>query len=427
MKGLLTFSQDENLTKVNDAQFMKARLRCFADGRTSHGWKFTLESLQKAAFTLCGKPILWAYNFWQDDANGHDEDEIPCGFIPNDEELADIQFVYDEEYDKTFIEVDCFIWKVYAEKLVEIFQRTDGVKDVSSELWIINQDKNDEYLVTDFCFTGVTILGEHINPAVQGADITIVKFSDEFENAKAEFMKLNNMEEGGQDTMENENIQELDNAVEVKRTQVKVSECVTTYKDNGDVVTEHEEHEKEVETVTEVDDNETVVVENADDCTEEKAAEDECADEPTEEKCEEVECAEETPDYEALYNSAQETITSLNSELDELKNSYSILETKCSNLEEYKMNKETEEKNRALACAMADVADCFTPAEMDEWKEKAVKCSNIDAFKNELKAAAFDRQKNNTPSVRNPIPMDCSDMKKDNATLWDRVAMEINK
>ena len=427
MKGLLTFSQDENLTKVNDAQFMKARLRCFADGRTSHGWKFTLESLQKAAFTLCGKPILWAYNFWQDDANGHDEDEIPCGFIPNDEELADIQFVYDEEYDKTFIEVDCFIWKVYAEKLVEIFQRTDGVKDVSSELWIINQDKNDEYLVTDFCFTGVTILGEHINPAVQGADITIVKFSDEFENAKAEFMKLNNMEEGGQDTMENENIQELDNAVEVKRTQVKVSECVTTYKDNGDVVTEHEEHEKEVETVTEVDDNETVVVENADDCTEEKAAEDECADEPTEEKCEQVECAEETPDYEALYNSAQETITNLNSELDELKNSYSILETKCSDLEEYKINKETEEKNRALACAMADVADCFTPAEMDEWKEKAVKCSNIDAFKNELKAAAFDRQKNSTPSVRNPIPMDCSDMKKDNATLWDRVAMEINK
>lgn len=425
MKGLLTFSQDENLTKVNDAQFMQARLRCFADGRTSHGWKFTLESLQKAAFTLFGKPILWAYNFWQDDANGHDEDEIPCGFIPNDEKLADVQFVYDEEYNKTFIEVNCFIWKVYAEKLVEIFQRTDGVKDVSSELWIINQDKDDEYLVTDFCFTGVTILGEHINPAVQGADITVVKFSDEFENAKAEFMKLNNMEEGGQDTMENENIQELDNAVEVKKTQVKVSECVTTYKDNGDIVTEHEEHEKEVETVTEVD--ETVVVENADDCTEEKAMEGECADEPTEEKCEEVECEEETPDYEALYNSAQESIANLNSELDKLKNSYSILEAKCSDLEEYKMNKETEEKNKALACAMADVADCFTPAEMDEWKEKSVKCSNIDAFKNELKAAAFDRQKNNTPSVRNPIPMDCSDMKKDNATLWDRVAMEINK
>ena len=150
MKGLLTFSKDENLTKVNDAQFMQARLRCFADGRTSHGWKFTLESVQKAAFTLLGKPILWAYNFWQDDANGHDEDEIPCGFIPNDENLADIQFVYDEEYNKTFVEVNCYIWKVYAEKLVEIFERTDGVKDVSSELWLINQDKDDEQLVTDY-------------------------------------------------------------------------------------------------------------------------------------------------------------------------------------------------------------------------------------------------------------------------------------
>lgn len=424
---LLTFS-DEKLQEVNDAQFMLARLRCFADGRTSHGWTFDLDTVKRAAFTLLGKPLLWAYNYWRDDANGHDEDEIPCGFIPNNEEMADIQFVYDEEYDKTFVEVNCYIWKVYAERLVEIFERTDGIKDVSSELWILSQDKDDEYLVTDFCFTGVTILGEHINPAVQGADITIVKFSDEFASAKEEFMRLNNMEEGGQDTMENEKMQELDNAVEVKKTQVKVSESITTYKDNGDIVTAQEEHKMETETVTEVD--ETVVVDNAGDCEEEKAAEDkktECADEPVEEKCEEVECADDTPDYEALYNSAQATITDLNAQIDELKNSYSVLEAKCSDLESYKTNKETEEKTRVLACAIAEVADCFTPAEMDEWKEKAVNCSNVDAFKNELKAAAFDQQKKTTSSIRNPIPMDCSEMKKENATLWDRVAMEIKK
>lgn len=425
---LLTFAEsNENLQSINDAQFVLARVRCFAEGITSHGWKFSLDAVKKASFSLCGKPILWSYSTWTDDAQGHEPDEIACGFIPKSEELADIQYVYDENYEKTFVEVNCYIWKVYADKIVDILARTDGVKDVSSELWIIGQDEADEYNVTDYVYTGVTILGEAINPAVKGADIRVVKFSEEYKQAEAEFVKTLNSEDG--DTkMDNEKIQELDNATEVTTTTVRVSEYTTKYDDDGNYAGDREEThcvsettveevpETEVfeETATEAEVEETVEVDNA-----------ECDKEDNAEGCIEDKNSE-TPDYEALYNAAQEQVNALTSELDELKASYSAMEVKCADLEEYKANKETEEMTKAVNCAISEVADCFSADEIEEWKAKAVNCSNIDAFKNELKACAFDKQKSTKPSIRNPIPMEFAN-KEDNAneSLWQRVAKAV--
>lgn len=425
---LLTFAEsNENLQSINDAQFVLARVRCFAEGITSHGWKFSLDAVKKASFSLCGKPILWSYSTWTDDAQGHEPDEIACGFIPKSEELADIQYVYDENYEKTFVEVNCYIWKVYADKIVDILARTDGVKDVSSELWIIGQDEADEYNVTDYVYTGVTILGEAINPAVKGADIRVVKFSEEYKQAEAEFVKTLNSEDG--DTkMDNEKIQELDNATEVTTTTVRVSEYTTKYDDDGHYAGDREEThcvsettveevpETEVfeETATEAEVEETVEVDNA-----------ECDKEDNAEGCIEDKNSE-TPDYEALYNAAQEQVNALTSELDELKASYSAMEVKCADLEEYKANKETEEMTKAVNCAISEVADCFSADEIEEWKAKAVNCSNIDAFKNELKACAFDKQKSTKPSIRNPIPMEFAN-KEDNAneSLWQRVAKAV--
>ena len=425
---LLTFAEsNENLQSINDAQFVLARVRCFAEGITSHGWKFSLDAVKKASFSLCGKPILWSYSTWTDDAQGHEPDEIACGFIPKSEELADIQYVYDENYEKTFVEVNCYIWKVYADKIVDILARTDGVKDVSSELWIIGQDEADEYNVTDYVYTGVTILGEAINPAVKGADIRVVKFSEEYKQAEAEFVKTLNSEDG--DTkMDNEKIQELDNATEVTTTTVRVSEYTTKYDDDGNYAGDREEThcvsettveevpETEVfeETATEAEVEETVEVDNA-----------ECDKEDNAEGCIEDKNSE-TPDYEALYNAAQEQVNALTSELDELKASYSAMEVKCADLEEYKANKETEEMTKAVNCAISEVADCFSADEIEEWKAKAVNCSNIDAFKNELKACAFDKQKSTKPSIRNPIPLEFAN-KEDNAneSLWQRVAKAV--
>lgn len=432
MRNLLTFAEStENLTEANQMQFLRARLRCFAEGETSHGFKFDLDVVKQASFSLLGKPVLWAYDVWYDDASGHEPSEIACGFIPDNAELADIQYVYDEEYGKTFVEVNCYIWVNYAQKLVEILQRTEGIKDVSSELWLLGQDENDEWNVTSYVYTGVTILGEHINPAVKGADIKVVKFSDEFENAKAEFMKelKNSYEEGDKmsvEKMEDKNVQELDNSIERKSVSVSVSAYTDKYDDDGNYIgSEDEYHTKSVTTVEQVDDDKTDdnTVVNADDCTadDDKNADDVVVDNNADEP------VDDTVDYEAMYNAAQEHFNALNAEYEALKNSYADLEVKCSTLEEYKANKETEEMTKAVNCAIAEVADCFSAAEIEEWKAKAVQCSNIDAFKNELKASAFDKQKTSKNSVRNPLPMDFANQNDTNATIWERVAREVNK
>lgn len=435
---LLTFAEStENLQTANEAQFVLARLRCFAEGITSHGWKFSLDSVKKASFSLLGKPILWSYSVWEDDAKGHEPDEIACGFIPDNEELADIQYVYDEDYDKTFVEVNCYIWAVYADKMVEILKRTDGVKDVSSELWIIGQDEKDEYNVTEYVYTGVTILGEIINPAVKGAEIRVVKFSEEYNQAKAEFVKILNSEEGDT-SMDNEKIQELDNATEVTTTTVRVSEYTDKYDDDGKWVGGKDEcHTVSETTVEEVPDsaqmsdpvasnNECGKEEDNADCIEDDNAEG-CGKEDNAGDCIEDKNSE-TPDYEGLYNSTKEQLDILSAELNELKGNYEALEIKCADLEEYKTNKEAEEMTKAVNCAIAEVADCFSADEIEAWKAKAVECSNIDAFKNELKACAFDKQKTAKSSIRNPIPMGFANTRDDDAktSLWQRVANAIN-
>ena len=403
MAKLLTFSDtNEDLTKINDSQFLLARMRCFAEGQTSHGWKFDLNTVKQASFSLLGKPVLWAYDIWHDDAAGHEESEI---------------------------------WKKYAAKMVEILKKTDGVKDVSSEIWLVEQDDDDEWKVLQYVYTGVTILGEHINPAVKDADIKVVKFSDDFENAKAEFIKelRNSNEEGDKmgDEIKNSEVQELDNSVEHKTVSVSVSSYTDKYDDNGNYIgSEDESHRKSVSTVTKVDDEKTV--DNADCDDKETNAEVDNSNANNEVVVEENNsdnsATDDTCDYQAMYNSAQETIANLTAELNTLKNSYSEMEVKCSALEEYKANKETEEMTKAVNCAIAEVADCFSASEIEEWKAKAVNCSNIDAFKNEIKASAFDKQKKSTTSIRNPIPMDFAENKiKTNEALWDRVANEVNK
>ena len=251
-----------------------------------------------------------------------------------------------------------------------------------------------------------------------------VKFIKELRNSNEEGDKMG-------DEIKNSEVQELDNSVEHKTVSVSVSSYTDKYDDNGNYIgSEDESHRKSVSTVTKVDDEKTV--DNADCDDKETNAEVDNSNANNEVVVEENNsdnsATDDTCDYQAMYNSAQETIANLTAELNTLKNSYSEMEVKCSALEEYKANKETEEMTKAVNCAIAEVADCFSASEIEEWKAKAVNCSNIDAFKNEIKASAFDKQKKSTTSIRNPIPMDFAENKiKTNEALWDRVANEVNK
>ena len=186
-KKLISFSIDEietvkTLEEINDSQFTKIRLRAFSDGVTRHGYGFSLDTIKESAFTILGKPILFKYDMWTDDASSHEPEEVQCGFVPKDEKDADIQFEYDEDLGKTFLTVNAYLWNVYQEDLIRILQRDEGYKNVSVEMWLIEYDESTKeekgyIIVNQFVYNGITILGSAVTEACEGADMQVVKFS----------------------------------------------------------------------------------------------------------------------------------------------------------------------------------------------------------------------------------------------------------
>ncbi|MDR2277365.1 MAG: hypothetical protein LBE23_05860 [Vagococcus sp.] len=451
-KKLISFSVNEmnntpSLEEINDSQFMKIRIRVFSDGITRHGYGFKLDDVKTSAFTLLGKPILYKYDVWNDDCSSHEKEEVQCGFIPKDEKDADITFEYDEDLNKTFICVSAYIWKVYQEKLVKILERDNGYKRVSCEMWVIesDEDKKSElgYVpVYKFCFNGLTLLGDSVTEACEGSDMQVVKFSiDAYEKAKEVFIQqlhnsINQESDKGsfliqknsgskEETMakplENsatETPEVLENGQKRTTVNVSVSEYTDNYDDNGNYMGGTDEYHSKSETkIEKTDDNTPEVLENAD-------KEKDTDNEGLENACDKVENSTETAEEKCC--ALEVKCAALESELSELKNSFSALELKCSSLEEYKTNKKNEEKTIAIECALNDVVDVLSSEEISTWRKKSLTCATVDGFKNELKAFAYDKQKqtgsNPVETLRNSIP---NVIVEEPTNIWDRLAKTI--
>lgn len=429
-KKIISFSVDdiqiESLDDINDSQFALGRLHCFASGQTSHKYRFSEEVLKEAESTISKKPLLWNYSLWTDDASGHEKSEIPCGFVP--ELNADISYEKADD-GRLFFCVNTYIWKLYSGKLIDILKRTDGYKHVSVELWILDsiEHPDEDYTeVTNFCYTGITILGEDVNPAVKDADIQIIKFSEAKESFENQLI-INQRDKNKEVIMAKEVLESsagttpetMENAEQVKTINISVSEYTDTYDDDGNFVSsESEYHNKSITTVEEIPDVPECElnaekeqldngcnkenIENSDECNTDNNS-------MTEEKCSELELK----------------CSSLEGELESLKTKYSNLELKCSVLEEYKNNKENELKAHSIECALNDVVDILSSDEITTWREKSVTCSNVDQFKNELKAYAFDLQKQKgvkpIETLRNSISTVNVEV---SMNVWDRLAKQ---
>lgn len=458
MKTLLTFSA-EDLQSLNDTQFLPVTIRCFSDGLTRHGYYFSLDSVKKAAFTLKGKPLLWGYDFLYDDAAGHEKDEIACGFVS---ENTDIVYEYDKEYDKTFVVIQGYIWTKYADRLVNIIERDGGVKGVSVELLLYESEENkDDPKITDaitFCFAGVTILGDNVTPAVDGAEM-LVNCADEkaaFENAKNAFVaQLNNsvsQKEGGEkaemeiekkvDNAVAQADEQVDNAVVVDTVEAKIKETTDAYLDNGDAIYTERERKEKITVVTEIPDEvivgtsepetETtdVTVENAtseelDNATSEE--QDQACGEQQDNACGETQdnaCGdgEKVENSEVKCAELEKKCTELQNSYNELKSQYDALTVKCSELETFKANVEKAEFTNAVECALADVSDYITEGEKTEWREKSVNCASISEFTNQLKAFAFDKKtsKKSDTISRSPL-VSVINEENDCINVWDKM------
>ena len=462
----ITFSMNnaEVITskEVNDSQFSLLRIKVFSDAVTSHGYKCSTDVLKKCAYTILGKPVLVYYNVLKEDFEGHEDSvfkkEMPCGFIPND---AKINFEKDDN-DVTFLVVDCYVWNLYFDYIMAVFERDGGEKNVSVELLIVESEEKDNYTeMTDLCFTGLTLLGDNVPPACKGANAEVIKFSEQeiyFNKVKEQFEKqlyssilinqesLNqeidkdgsflycnkeeqnkevNMAKDVKEVLENsaEAPEVLDNAEQYKTTNISVSEYTDTYDDNGNFVSsESEYHSKSVTTVEEISDT-SENVDNAElDNSNSEKVKNGCGSKEIMENSE----TKENVDMSVKYNELEVKCSQIENELTALKNQYSALKLECSTLQEYKNNKENELKLQSVECALNDVVDVLSSEQISQWRDRSLKCSNVDQFKNELKAFAFDLQKQNgtkpIETLRNSIPLVD---KSEPTNVWDRLAKQL--
>lgn len=182
MNEILKFSLNsmEFVDTVEDALFRKVRLKGFASGENAHTLPIDEDVLRRGALTVYNKPILWKYNPYTDDANAHDTDEVPCGFIPETTNKEANKLSFERGADgRLWMVINALIWTKYCGRLIEIFKRDGYKKDVSVEI-VTQNDKEvfgDKPKVLDFVVAGITILGEWIDPACKGAEAEMLAFS----------------------------------------------------------------------------------------------------------------------------------------------------------------------------------------------------------------------------------------------------------
>ena len=458
----------EQLQDMSDSQFMKGRMRAFADGLNENNIYFSLDGIKRASKTILGKPMLAAFTFWNPDGlGGHDKEEFPVGYVPEDSVIT-----FEESEDgRTFLCCDFYIWKNYTNGIEDILVSSEGIKAISVELKAINpiDDKEKGITIVDnFVFYGITILSDSLNPAVRDASLKVLKFStEEFNKDKDVFDKLreslkinnsaieesnkgsflmqnNNKEENMEEEIKNaveqqeevilnsaeESSQQVENACgdKVKNADEDVDNACGNKMDNacGDKPVENACGNKVDNACGDKVKNEEEDVDNA--CGKVKNAEGESDSEDSTEdvenaikvKCSELEAKNseleiKCSEYEATVNGLQEKIKEL--------------EVKCSTLEEFKTNTENAQRVQEIECALEEVSSILTVEEIAEWREKSVNCSTVDGFKNELKAFAFDVQKERgiqqaTETLRNSITIPNS-KEEESLDVWDRLAKSL--
>lgn len=201
-------SQMENYSNDDvDSNLMKVRIKFNKTGKNYNWTKFTKEALVDAEPTLKNIPIL-AYIKCTDeelakyDFDGHNTMtkivetpngykveykylERPIGVIPETNNVTYEVGDNGEEY----CVCDGYVWKTYSNEGYEIIKNSE-YKSVSMEIREREghyDEEDDYYDITKFTYQGITVLGDDVEPAIEGANLTKYSSMDTY---KEELQKL---------------------------------------------------------------------------------------------------------------------------------------------------------------------------------------------------------------------------------------------
>lgn len=254
----------------DDSNLMKVKITVMHDGINYNGSKFTLQDMKRAEESVKNIPIL-GYVLRDTDGNlddfdGHnmetrvkDSDkgfeietyylEKPIGVVP---ESCNPR--YEEIDGLNHLIVDGYIWKSYSNGSYKLIENS-SFKGVSMEIEVLDGHWNElenVYDITDYRYTGITVLGDMVEPAM-GDTCKIQKYSAcvDYKEALADIYKEIYSLERKEDNME-----EVKEEVVVEAQQEPEVEEVIEHEETKEEVvesTETEEVVEEVETTEEVE------------------------------------------------------------------------------------------------------------------------------------------------------------------------------
>jgi outer membrane murein-binding lipoprotein Lpp len=370
----MQFSIDrlELIEEINDSQFALLDVYVCHDNLNSHNLNIPLETIQRAANTLLGKPLTYSYK--NGDFLEHEKIQFPMGYFL---ENNDIRYV--QENGKTYLVARAVLWKVYCEDAYSVFCM-DEEKEVSMEIIVLEKDENNN--IIDFVFRGVTVLGSMYHAACPGSRATVLKFSEMVEETKK--IMLQNF--ASDDDVDDDK----DDKDDDKSTSDEAEDILENAKEDGQMAEEIKCEKCGQEKCT---------------CAEDKMAELENQVKECNEKCSSLEAEKE--EMSQKFSALEEENTNLKAEIEELRI--------------FKANVEKDEKMSKIEYAINAVGEDLTPQQKDEWRGKAEQFENVEAFSNAINAFAYTLIKGNKKPkeevTRVHIPKD-----QDNKTkkgLWD--------
>jgi hypothetical protein len=239
-------SQMENYSNDDvDSNLMKVRIKFNKTGKNYNWTKFTKEALVDAEPTLKNIPILAYIKCTDEDLDKYDFDghntmtkivetpngykveykylERPIGVIPETNNVTYEEGDNGEEY----CVCDGYVWKTYSNEGYEIIKNSE-YKSVSMEIREREghyDEEDDYYDITKFTYQGITVLGDDVEPAIEGANLTKYSSMDTYKEELQKLYEAIYQYEKGERVLDNQ-VQEpkVDDVVEPQVDEPQVDE-----------------------------------------------------------------------------------------------------------------------------------------------------------------------------------------------------------
>ncbi len=217
-----------NIKKFSDESYdglVKAKVIIMHEGRNRNGSSFSVDAMEDAKETLKRRPLL-AYikrdedgiaedfdehNYIQKIIQGDDGYEIQTYYLerPIGCFFDDCDPRYEEIDGVTHLVADCYIWEDYNNESLQLLDDSNGQKDVSMEIEVVEHQYNKKNKVLDinkFKFRAVTVLGDDVTQGMNGTcNLNLYTNKNNYDDFIMQVeCKLNNFKKEGEDMSVNQ-------------------------------------------------------------------------------------------------------------------------------------------------------------------------------------------------------------------------------